>query len=66
MSSIKHHLVSDDCSRFAPTNAVKRNQYGLTHHPRAKLASTKVPAIMRIFLSIVIASLLGARSQSGP
>ncbi len=48
MSSIRHHLVSDDWTRFSPTKAVKRKNHGLTHQPRAREARTNVPAIRRI------------------
>ena len=54
MSSIRHHPVNDDWIRFNPTKTVKRNHHWLTHRPRAKLIKTKVPAIPRIYLSIVI------------
>ncbi len=30
ISSIKHHLVMDDCNKLAPTKAVNHNQFWLT------------------------------------
>ena len=30
ISSIKHHLVMEDCKRFKPTNAVSNNQLMFT------------------------------------
>ena len=55
MSSIKHQRVSADWNKLAPTNAVNRYQYGLTQCPRARLRSTKLPAINRMYLSKVMA-----------
>ena len=48
ISSIRHQFVMEDCSRFAPTNAVNQNQCGSTHSPSARLARINVPAIMRM------------------
>ena len=52
---MRHHFVTEDCSRFSPTKTVNRNQYGLTHQPRARLTRTNVPAIMRILCSKLMA-----------
>jgi hypothetical protein len=54
MSSIRHHCVSPDWSKFAPTNTVNHSQYGLTQCAKARLIKTKVPAITRIYLSMLI------------
>src|SRR6266508_3530211 len=40
-------LVKADCSRLAPTKAVKRKNAGWTNHPRATESRTKVPAMAR-------------------
>lgn len=45
MVIIGHQFVKADWNRFRPTNAVKRNQYGLTQYPNANEAVTKTPAI---------------------
>jgi len=46
MLIIGHQLVNTDWTKFRPTNAVKRNQYGLTQYPSAREAMTKAPAII--------------------
>jgi hypothetical protein len=52
--SIKHHRVSADWKRFAPTKAVNQSQLILTQWARARLIKMKLPAIKRIHLSIAI------------
>ena len=54
ISSIKHHLVMDDCNKLAPTKMVNHNQFSLTYIPKRTLIITKVPAIARIYLLIII------------
>jgi len=49
-----HQFVKADWNRFSPTNAVKRNQYGLTQYPKASERSTNNPAINRRYLSTVM------------
>jgi len=44
---IGHQFVNADWNRFKPTNAVNRNQYGLTQYPNASDTNTNAPAIIR-------------------
>jgi hypothetical protein len=45
MVIIGHQFVKADWNRFKPTNAVKRNQYGLTQYPNAREPTTNAPEI---------------------
>jgi NH3-dependent NAD+ synthetase len=48
--------VKADWRRLAPTKAVNRCHQGLERYPRARLKSTKVPAMARMLLSMVMAT----------
>lgn len=56
MVSKKHHLVKEDCNKFAPTKAVNHNQFIFTKTARARLIRTKLPAMpwIRLFLIVFI------------
>jgi hypothetical protein len=41
-----HQFVKADWNRFKPTNAVNKNQYGLTQYPNARESKTNAPAII--------------------
>jgi hypothetical protein len=45
MVIIGHQFVKADWSRFKPTKAVNRNQYGFTQYPKMSESRTKAPAI---------------------
>jgi len=57
MFSIRHHRVSADWKRFAPTNAANQSQFGFTQWASARLIRTKDPAINRIHLSMLMLDL---------
>mgnify|MGYP006871828106 CR=1 FL=1 len=45
MAIMGHVFVNADWNKFNPTNAVNRNQYGLTQYPKATESTTNVPAM---------------------
>jgi hypothetical protein len=58
MISIRQKPVNADCKRFNPTKAVKKSQYPEWTCASSKLMRTKVPAMARMYASIVKINLL--------
>lgn len=54
ISSIKHHLVIDDCSKFTPTKTVNHNQFIFIYTASVTLRIIKIPAIALINLSFIL------------
>ena len=53
ISSIKHHLVIEDCKRLRPTKAVKNNQFMLIQIANRILSKINIPAIALIIRSFI-------------
>lgn len=54
ISSIKHHLVIDDCNKFAPTKTVNQSQFMFIYTAKVTLRIIKIPAIALINLSFIL------------
>lgn len=54
ISSIKHHLVMEDCNKLAPTNTVNHNQFWFTYIDKMMLINIKLPAIPLTILFFIM------------